>query len=128
MSAPSSLQIDPLLRAGLVRFVDGQQTSSDHPRPEGGVNHQRYFLAEARKMGTSYFVEGRDEGINGSTLLVERVEREEQEYGDALAQLVHSDGLIDGKGGNVIVDLEIIEMEGMGSRRVTDKNRIKAIP
>ena len=59
---------------------------------------------------------------------MERVEREGQEYGDALAQLLHSDGLIDGKGGDVILDLEIIEMKGMGPRRVTDKNRIKAIP
>jgi len=69
-----------------------------------------------------------DEDINGSTLLVERVKREGQEFGDALAQLVHSDGLFDGKGGDVIVDLEDFEMKGMGSRRVTDKNRIKVIP
>ena len=55
------------------------------------------------------------------------MEREGQEFGDALAQPVHSDGLVDGKGGNVIVDLEVIEVKGMGSCRVTDKNRIKAI-
>jgi hypothetical protein len=34
--------------------------------------------------------------MNGSTSLVEQVECEEQEFGDALAQLVHSDGLVDG--------------------------------
>ena len=67
-------------------------------------------------------------GINGSTLLVKRVEREGQDFGDAVAQPLHSDGLVDGKGGDVIVDLEVIGMKGMSSRRVGDKNRIKAIP
>ena len=41
-----------------------------------------------------------NEGINGSTSLAEKVEREGQEFG-ALAQLVHSDGLVDGQGGGV---------------------------
>ena len=58
-------------------------------------------------------------------MLLKPVEREGQEFGDALAQPVHSDELVDGKGGDVVIDLE---MKGMSSHRVADKNRIKAIP
>jgi hypothetical protein len=83
---------------------------------------------EARRTGTSYFAEGRRrrgykrENLGGETSRTQRARIWRYPCS------VHSDGLVDGKGGGVIVDPEVIEMKDMGSRRIADENRIKAIP
>jgi hypothetical protein len=35
---PDYFQTHPLLRVGLIRFVDEHQAASDHPKLEGGIN------------------------------------------------------------------------------------------
>ena len=79
-------------------------------------------------MGTSHFAEGRRQGYKWIDIVGETSRTRRARIWRCLAQPVHSDGPVDGKGGDVIVDLEVIEMKGMSSRRIADKNRIKAIP
>jgi hypothetical protein len=111
---PLGIFLNPLLHACPICFIYDQQTAPDHPKFEGGIriSDQRNFLAEG--------AEDRDESVSRQTAgqrrgcrrVVVGVGRDREEFGDAFAQLVRSNGFavcfesVDGLRGDLIVDLK----------------------